>query len=140
MRSAAPFEFGPPMMTSPGALWHAIVRNGLPAKLSPEVMLKMPATRKMQVRGPVACTQGRSEPFPLSFVFVTSMTTPPRPPTEAAPPPAAPGKAGQGAPPQEAVWGGVVDAVTVTLAEAILVESALLMAVTVSLRAFVGAV
>jgi hypothetical protein len=104
-------------------------------------MLNTPATRKMQVRGPLACTQARKDPVPESFVLVTSITTPPRPPTEAAPPPAAPGKAGHGAPLQEADEDGdVAGAPTVTLAAAVLVESALLIAVTVSVPACAGAV
>src|SRR5580658_3013926 len=104
-------------------------------------MLNTPATRKMQVRGPLACTQARKDPVPESFVFVTSITRPPRPPTEAAPPPAAPGKAGHGAELQEADSGGdVAGAPTVTFAVAVLVASALLIAVTVSLPACAGAV
>jgi hypothetical protein len=104
-------------------------------------MLKTPATRKMQVRGPLACTQARKDPVPESFVLVTSITTPPRPPTEAAPPPAAPGKAGHGAPLQDADWeADATGAATVTLATAVLVESALLIAVTVSLPACADAV
>src|ERR1700722_1325161 len=93
MRSAAPLAFGPPIITSPGAVWHAIVRYGLLARLSPLVILKTPATRNTHVRGPEACTHARSEPEPESLVFVTSITTPPRPPAEAAPPPCAPGNA-----------------------------------------------
>jgi hypothetical protein len=105
-------------------------------------MLNIPATRKTQVRGPLACTQARKEPVPESFVFVTSITAPPRPPTEAAPPPAAPGNAGQFDPLQEALEdvGGGAAAVMVRAAEAVLLESALLVAVTVSEPAFVGAV
>src|SRR5882724_11162561 len=103
-------------------------------------MLNTPATRNTQVRAPVACTQARKDPPPESFVFVTSMTTPPRPPTAAAPPPCAPGNAGHGAPLHEADCDGdVTGADTVTLADAVLVESALLIAVTVSLPALVGA-
>src|SRR5579863_8862944 len=104
-------------------------------------MLKIPATRNTQVRAPVACTQARRDPVPESLVFVTSITTPPRPPADAAPPPAAPGNAGHGAPPQDAdCEGEVTGAVTVTVADAVFVESALLMAVTVSVPAFVDAV
>jgi hypothetical protein len=51
----------------------------------------------MQVRGPLASTQERSEPPPLSLRLVTSITTPPRPPTLAAPPPCAVGKAAMAA-------------------------------------------
>src|ERR1700730_12692462 len=102
-------------------------------------MLNTPATRNTQVRGPLACTQARRDPLPESFVFVTPITTPPRPPTEAAPPPEAPGKAGHGAPLHEADCDGDVDgADTVTLADAVLVESTLLIAVTVSLPALGG--
>jgi hypothetical protein len=39
--------------------------------------------------------QDRRDPLPESFRLVTSKTTPPRPPTDAAPPPSAPGNAGQ---------------------------------------------
>jgi hypothetical protein len=104
-------------------------------------MLNIPATRKTQVRGPLASTQARKDPVPESFVFVTSITAPPRPPTELAPPPSAPGNAGQFDPPQEALEGGgcVAAAVIVRAAEADLLESALLVAVTVSVPAFVGA-
>jgi hypothetical protein len=74
-------------------------------------------------------------------VFVTSITTPPRPPTDAAPPPAAPGNAGHGAPTQDADCDGdVTGAVTVTVADAVFVESALLMAVTASVPALVDAI
>jgi len=111
-----------------------------------------PATRNTQVRGPVAITQARSDPVPESFVFVTSMTAPPRPPTDAAPPPCAPGKAAQFEPLHDALefgfagaggLGGVGDcvgAVTVTLADAALFVSAWLVAVTVSVPALAGAV
>jgi hypothetical protein len=134
------------MMTSPGALWHAMVRYGFPAKLSPDVMLNTPATRKTQVRGPLACTQARRDPVPESFVFVTSITVPPRPPAEPAPPPAAPGNAGQFEPLHDTFEGGLEEggagagAVTVTVADADLLVSASLVAVTVSVPAFAGAV
>src|SRR5579863_6766561 len=138
------------MMTSPGALWHAMVRYGFPAKLSPDVMLNTPATRKTQVRGPLACTQARRDPVPESFVFVTSITVPPRPPAEPAPPPAAPGNAGQFEPAHDTFEDGLEEggagagvgagAVTVTVAEADLFDCALLVAVTVSVPAFAGAV
>jgi len=62
---------GPPMMTSPGAVWHATVRYGLAiVNLSDGVMI--PATRKTHVRGPVAKVQARSEPSPESLRLVTS--------------------------------------------------------------------
>ena len=54
----------------------------------------VPLTRKMHVRGPLASTHARRLPVPESFRFVTSMTLPPRPPLEAAPPPWASGNAG----------------------------------------------
>ena len=54
-----------------------------------------PDTRNTQVRGPEASRQARKLPLPESFRFVTSITTPPRPPTDSAPPPSAPGNAGQ---------------------------------------------
>jgi len=92
----------------------------------------MPATRNTQVRAPLASTHARSEPAPESFKFVTSKTAPPRPPTEAAPPPCAPGKAGR--PPD------CCGAATLTVAEPVLLESALLVAVTVSAPAWAGAV
>src|ERR1700746_1081567 len=80
-------------MTSPGAVCPATVRKGLEDRKSPEVMENRPATRKTHVRGPLAMTQARSEPAPESLRLVTSITAPPRPPNEAAPPPRAPGKA-----------------------------------------------
>jgi hypothetical protein len=78
-------------------------------------------------------------------VLVTSITAPPRPPTAAAPPPCAPGNAGQFEPLHDAFEAGLgaevgVDAVTVIVAEANLLESALLVAVTLSVPAFAGAV
>jgi hypothetical protein len=89
----------------------------------------------------------RRLPGPVSFVFVTSMTTPPLPPTDAAPPPSAPGNAGHPELPHDAdcvggAAGGVggAGAVTVTVAEADLLLSALLVAVTVSVPALAGAV
>ena len=110
-------------------------------------MLKIPATRNTQVRGPLASTQARRDPVPESFVLVTSITAPPRPPTAAAPPPCAPANAGQFEPLHDVFedgldgGGGVgVDAVTVTVAEANLLESTLLVAVTLSIPAFAGAV
>jgi hypothetical protein len=80
--------------------------------------------------------------------LVTSITTPPRPPTEAAPPPCAPGKAGHPEPEQVAdelddgVDGvdGVDAAETVTFAVADRFASAWLVAVIVSVSAFDGAV
>ena len=93
----------------------------------------MPPTRKTQVRGPEACTQARSEPEPESLRLVTSITTPPRPPSDAAPPPCAPGNAATG--PE----GAGAAAVTVTEADAVLVLSALLVAVTLSVVAEDGA-
>ena len=104
-----------------------------------------PPTRNMQVLGPLASTQARSDPFPESFRFETSITTPPRPPTDAAPPPSAPGNAGQFEPLHDALEDGLggLDgfdgAVTATVAMADLPESALLVAVTVSVPAFDGA-
>src|SRR5580704_11190499 len=80
-------------MTSPGAVCPATVRKGFEKRRSPEVMGKSPATRKTQVRGPLPITQARSDPAPKSFRLVTSITRPPRPPSEAEPPPYAPGKA-----------------------------------------------
>ena len=110
-------------------------------------MLKIPATRNTQVRGPLASTQARRDPVPESFVLVTSTTAPPRPPTAAAPPPCAPGNAGQFEPLHDAFEDGPdggadvgVNAVTVTVAEANLLGSALLVAVTLSIPAFAGAV
>src|SRR5580700_511788 len=129
MRSP-PETTGPPMMTSPGALWHAIVKYGLVA--SPACG-KIPATRKMQVRGPLAWTQPSRLPLPLLLVFVTSITTPPRPPIDSAPPPSAPGNAGQPElgqlPDDELADGvegveGVEAAETVTLAVADMLASA----------------
>ena len=108
----------------------------------------MPDTRNMQVRGPDASTHARKLPAPLSFRFVTSMTTPPRPPTDAAPPPCAPENAGQPEEPHAALeLGGGVGlgdgagaAVIVTFTEPDLLELALLIAVTMSVPALAGAV
>src|ERR1700730_1337667 len=54
----------------------------------------VPATRKTTARDPLRVRQSRKLFRPLSLKLVTSQTKPPRPPTEAAPPPCAPGKAG----------------------------------------------
>src|ERR1700753_15152 len=54
-----------------------------------------PDTRNTQVRGPDASRHARKLPLPESFRVVTSITMPPRPPTDSAPPPSAPGNAGQ---------------------------------------------
>jgi len=70
-------------------------QEGTRNRKSPEVTGNSPATRNTQVRGPEAITQARSDPVPESFVLVTSITTPPRPPTDPAPPPCAPGNDGQ---------------------------------------------
>src|ERR1700749_21134 len=103
-------------------------------------MLKTPATRKTQVRGPDAWTQLRSEPEPESLVVVTSITAPPRPPTDSAPPPSAPGKAGQPEFGQLAEEpDGDVAAETVTFAVADMLASAWLVAVIVSVSGFDGA-
>jgi hypothetical protein len=77
---------GPPKSTCPGADWHAIVKKGLSTSIS-ESVGNNPATRKMHVRGPTAVAQARKLPVPESAVVVTSITTPPRPPADAAPPP-----------------------------------------------------
>jgi hypothetical protein len=95
-------------------------------------MGKMPATRNTQVRGPVAITHARNDPVPESLLLVTSITAPPLPPTEAAPPPCAVGNAGHPEPEQVAddeldgVEGveGVEAAETVTFAVADMLESA----------------
>jgi hypothetical protein len=108
----------------------------------------LPPTRNTQVRGPLASTHARSDPFPESFRFVTSITTPPRPPVAAAPPPSAPGNAAQFELLHDAFEDGLggggagvgVAAVTVTVADANLLGSALLLAVTLSVPAFTGAV
>src|ERR1700704_3059626 len=93
----------------------------------------VPPTRKTQVRGPLASAHARSDPEPESFKLVTSYTAPPRPPTEPAPPPSAPGKAASGPP-------GVGGAFIVTVVEACLLASALLVAVTVAVPAAEAAV
>src|ERR1700748_3155463 len=105
-----------------------------------------PDTRKTQVRGPEASRQARKLPLPVSFRFVTSITTPPRPPTDSAPPPSAPGNAGQPALGQLAdVLGddGFEEVVEpeeiVTFADADMLSSASLVAVIVSVPAFDGA-
>jgi hypothetical protein len=79
--------------------------------------------------------------------FVTSITTPPRPPADSAPPPSAPGNAGHPALGQlaEEFGGGGFDEVVepveiVTFAEADMLVSASLVAVIVSVPVFDGAV
>jgi hypothetical protein len=114
-----------------------------------------PDTRKTQVRGPEASMHARRLPVPESFKVVTSITAPPRPPAAAAPPPCAPGNAGQSDPLHVTFEDGLgvgvgagvgvgvgvgVGAVTVTLADADLFDWARLVAVTVSVPAFAGAV
>src|ERR1700744_1108049 len=105
----------------------------------------------MQVRGPLASTHARKLPLPESFRFVTSITTPPRPPIASAPAPSAPGNAGHpeagqlaevlGVEP-EPLGGGfeAAGAETVTFADADMLVSASLFAVIVSVPAFAGAV
>src|SRR5580700_4655375 len=147
MKSASPFMSEPPIvMPPPGAVCPAMVRYGFET-CNRDWFTMLPPTRNTQVRGPLASTHARSDPFPESFRFVTSITTPPRPPTAAAPPPSAPGNAGQFEPLHDAFEDGPdagsgvgVDAVTVTVAEANLLASALLVAVTLSIPAFAGAV
>jgi len=107
-----------------------------------------PDTRNTHVRGPEPSRQARKLPLPESFRFVTSITTPPRPPTDSAPPPSAPGNAGQPELGQFAdefgEGGGGFDVVgaaeTVTFAVVDMLESASLVAVIVSAPAFDGAV
>ena len=92
----------------------------------------------------------RKLPVPESFKLVTSMTTPPRPPAAPAPPPCAPGNDGQFEPLHVTFEEGLDEggagagvgagAVTVTVADADLFDCALLVAVTVSVPAFAGAV
>ena len=103
----------------------------------------------MQVRGPLASTHARKLPLPESFRFVTSITTPPRPPTASAPAPSAPGNAGQPelgqlaeVPEPEPVGGGfdAAGVATVTFADADMLVSASLFAMIVSVPAFDGAV
>jgi hypothetical protein len=75
--------------------------------------------------------------------LVTSITWPPRPPTDLAALPSAPGNAGQPELPHAALLLGLEEGdapVTVILADAAFVESASLVAVTVSVPAFEGAV
>src|SRR5271154_5826098 len=69
-----------------------MVQNGF-ANWSRDSEVMSPATRNTTVRGPEAASAARSEPAPESFRFVTSITMPPRPPTDDAPLPCAPGKA-----------------------------------------------
>src|SRR5713226_1562172 len=93
--NASSCMLGPPStIPPPGAVCPAIVRYGMDT-CNLERFVIMPDTRKTQVRGPDASTQALKLPVPESLRFVTSMTWPPRPPIEAAPPPCAPGKAGQ---------------------------------------------
>ncbi|HSL86834.1 MAG TPA: hypothetical protein VK861_07850 [Bacteroidales bacterium] len=58
-----------------------------------EFNMIVPDTRKTTVLAPDSATAARRLPSPESFRFVTSITLPPRPPTEKRPPPSAPGKA-----------------------------------------------
>src|SRR5689334_11625661 len=52
-----------------------------------------PETRNTHVRGPLASMHARKLPEPVSFRFVTRIVVPPRPPSDPAPPPCAPGNA-----------------------------------------------
>src|ERR1700742_3693234 len=95
MKICSPCCVGPPItIPPPGAVWPAIVMYGFLICMRDLPVIK-PDTRKTQVRGPEASRQARKLPLPVSFRFVTSITTPPRPPTDSAPPPSAPGNAGQ---------------------------------------------
>src|SRR5271154_7589958 len=146
----SPFWFGPPITTPPpGAVCPAMVMYGLEICARDRKVI-IPDPRKTQVRGPEASMHARKLPVPESFKLVTSMTTPPRPPAAAAPPPCAPGNAGQFEPLHVTFEDGLDEggagagvcagAVTVTVADADLFDCALLVAVTVSVPAFAGAV
>jgi hypothetical protein len=54
----------------------------------------VPPTRNTTILGPDASQAALKLPEPSAFRLVTSMIRPPRPPTDSAPPPSAPGKAG----------------------------------------------
>ena len=54
----------------------------------------VPPTRNTHVLGPLASAHALRLPSPASLRFVTSITRPPRPPTDCAPHPSAPGNAG----------------------------------------------
>jgi len=56
----------------------------------------VPPVRKTTILGPSVSMAARKLPGPLSFRLVTSINLPPRPPTELAPNPSAPGKARAG--------------------------------------------
>src|SRR5271154_7070163 len=89
----SPCWFGPPMtMPPPGVVCPAMVMYGLEI-CARERKVMSPDTRNTQVRGPEASMHARRLPVPESFRLVTSITAPPRPPMEEAPPPWAPGKA-----------------------------------------------
>jgi len=81
----------------------------------------------------VPSTHARKLPVPESLRLVTSMITPPRPPTAPAPPPSALGNAA-------IAPGFTLTALTFTCADADLLASASLVAVTVSVPALAGAV
>src|SRR3984893_16762687 len=103
-------------MPPPGAVCPAMVIYGF------EIVIwlsnwMVPPTRKTTVRGPLRLTQSRKLFGPLSLRFVTSQTAPPRPPTEPAPPPWAPGNAATG----PRTGGGYGRFTVVSLAVAILV-------------------
>src|ERR1700730_15330292 len=107
MNSASPFMSEPPIvMPPPGAVCPAMVRYGFET-CNRDWFTMFPPTRNTQVLGPLASTQARSDPFPESFRFVTSITTPPRPPTDARPPPSAPGNPGQFEPLHDALGDGL---------------------------------
>ena len=64
-------EFGPAIwMPPPGAVCPAMVMKGLATK-SELASVMVPPVRKMQVRGPFASMQTRSDPIPESFRLVT---------------------------------------------------------------------
>ena len=80
------------VMPPPGAVCPSTVRLGLVMSMRVSVVI-VPLTRKITMRGPVAVTQSRNEPGPLSSRLVTWHTRPPRPPGVSAPQPCAEGNA-----------------------------------------------
>ena len=82
-------------MPSPGAVSPARVSRSL-VKVSGELSVIMPPTRKTTVRAPdCVLAQSRKEPPPESLRLVTTQTSPPRPPLAKRPSPSAPGNARQ---------------------------------------------
>ncbi len=81
------------MIPGDGAVCPAIVMFGFLMLRSPPIRI-VPDTSNTHTRGPLALTQARSDPSPLSFRFVTLYTLPPRPAGVSIPKPEAFGRTG----------------------------------------------